>query len=46
VVFGRIRRALGREVHRPVGKQATAMYLASQVAPSRLVKLSNQRLTS
>ncbi len=45
-VFGRIRRALGREVHRPVGKQATAMYLASQVAPSRLVKLSNQRLTS
>ena len=45
-VLGRIRGALGRGVHRPVGKQATAMYLASQIAPGRLVKLSNQRLTS
>ena len=49
-VLGKIRGALGgalgREVHRPVGAQATAMYLASQVAPGRLIKLSNQRLTS
>ncbi|KAA0918736.1 SDR family oxidoreductase [Dietzia sp. ANT_WB102] len=45
-VLGRIRAMLGREVHRPVGKQATAMYLSSQVAPSRLVRLSNKRLTS
>ena len=45
-LLGRIRGLLGREVHRPVGRQATAMYLASQVAPGRILKLGNQRLTS
>lgn len=45
-LLGRVRGALGMEVHRPVGQQATAMYLASQVAPGRLVRLSNKRLTS
>ncbi|WP_249033646.1 SDR family oxidoreductase [Dietzia psychralcaliphila] len=45
-LLGRIRGSLGREVHRPVGKQATAMYLASQVGPGRVIRLVNQRLTS
>lgn len=45
-LLGRIRGAFGREVHRPVGTQATAMYLASQVAPGRLTRLTNKRLTS
>lgn len=45
-VLGRIRGALGREVHRPVGTQATAMYLASQIGPGRVIRLVNRRLTS
>lgn len=45
-LLGLLRGVLGRGVHRPVGTQATAMYLASQVAPGRLVRLSNKRLTS
>ncbi|WP_291080946.1 SDR family oxidoreductase [Dietzia sp. UBA5065] len=45
-VLGRIRGVLGREVHRPVGRQAAAMYLASQLVPSRIIRLTNQRLTS
>ncbi|MBB1031446.1 alcohol dehydrogenase, partial [Dietzia sp. SLG310A2-38A2] len=45
-VLGRIRGALGREVHRPVGAQATAMYLASQIGPGRVIRLANRRLTS
>lgn len=45
-LLGRIRGVLGREVHRPVGTQATAMFLASQVVPGRILKLGNQRLTS
>lgn len=45
-LLGRLRGALGREVHRPVGLQATTLYLASQIAPSRILRLSNKRLTS
>ena len=45
-LLGTLRGLVGKEVHRPVGAQATAMYLASQVAPGRLIKLSNRRLTS
>lgn len=44
--FGLLRGALGRTVHKPVGRQATSLYLASQVAPGRIVRLSNRRLTS
>ncbi|WP_228549392.1 SDR family oxidoreductase, partial [Dietzia sp. SYD-A1] len=45
-LLGRIRGVVGREVHRPVGTQATAMYLASQVGPGRIIRLANRRLTS
>ncbi|MDX2356217.1 SDR family oxidoreductase [Dietzia sp. PP-33] len=45
-LLGRIRGLVGREVHRPVGQQATAMYLASQIGPGRVIRLVNQRLTS
>lgn len=38
--------ALTDSVHRPVGQQATAMYLASQVIPGRILKFTNKRLTS
>lgn len=44
--FGRLRSALTGGVHKPVGQQATAMYLASQVAPGRIIRMSNKRLTS
>lgn len=43
---GRLRNVLGQQVHRPIGRQATAQYLASQVAPGRIVRLVNKRLTS
>lgn len=45
-VFGRLRDTLTDGVHKPVGQQATAMYLASQVVPGRIIKFSNKRLTS
>ena len=45
-LFGRLRDALTDGVHNPVGQQATAMYLASQVVPGRIIKFSNKRLTS
>ncbi|PAY24134.1 short-chain dehydrogenase [Dietzia natronolimnaea] len=45
-LLGRIRGAVGRAVHRPVGAQATAIYLASQVGPGRIIRLANKRLTS
>lgn len=45
-LVGRLRDALTDSVHRPVGQQATAMYLASQVIPGRILKFTNKRLTS
>lgn len=45
-LLGRIRDAITDGVHKPVGQQATAMYLASQVIPGRLIKFTNTRLTS
>lgn len=46
-IVGRLRDVLtGDGVHKPVGQQATAMYLASQVIPGRIIKMSNKRLTS
>ena len=45
-LFGRLRDSLTDGVHQPVGPQATAMYLASQVVPGRIIKFSNKRLTS
>ena len=45
-LVGRLRDALTDSVHRPVRQQATAMYLASQVIPGRILKFTNKRLTS
>ncbi|WP_264888540.1 SDR family oxidoreductase [Dietzia sp. NCCP-2495] len=45
-LLGRIRDAITDGVHQPVGRQATAMYLASQVVPGRIIKFANTRLTS
>lgn len=44
--FGLLRGAFGLPVHKPVGRQATSLYLASQVAPGRIIRLSNKRLSS
>ena len=44
--LGLLRGVLGRDVHRPVGRQATSLFRASQVAPGKLIRLSNKRLTS
>ena len=44
--FGLLRGAFGLPVHKPVGRQATSLYLASQMAPGRIIRLSNKRLSS
>lgn len=43
-LYNYLRYLFGRPVHRPVGSQATALYLASQITPGRLTRLFNSWL--